>query len=1001
MIKFFGWEEIFISRILSVREKELASVKTILTLSAVTLCLAIWLPALGGALIVSLHSWRTLSSGAGKIDPGITYMILSIMTYLIAPVYIIPVFSSVLVAAKVSAKRLDEFFKSPERIGLVNESLDQNIIEVKEAEFEWESLDKDSEEESPISRLSNVNLSIPRGSLVVVVGPVASGKSSLLSALLGEMHKTSGEASINLPADKSHSAYCPQQAWLMAGTVRENVLFGRPFEPQLYSQALMESCLFPDLKSMASGDATEIGENGAGLSGGQKQRISLARALYSQSELYLLDDPLSALDATVAHTILNKCIVGGMIKEKTRLLVTHQIGLLVGLPEGSIDMLVVMEENRMTYVGPYDASKLNSPSFFVHSGPANDILDDEELVNTSTAMFDEMVADMAKDGKSSTSDSSKLPISTDQNKVVLYLRAAGWTFLVITACFCLAEASGIARDLYIRASLMVDTVIKPSELRQIILVYIGLCLSQGVFSYIRMIILGRLVSTRVARTTHESVLRFVCSTTFAFFDQTAIGDLASRFGKDMGSVDVNFPEKGLQMLGGFGAIVSTMVLMCIALASSARLGDLLKYLGILFIGLAPVLFALRMCWVRFTSGWPAIQALVGQNTGELIASSNETLSGLSTITAYNASPMFDQRILRKIEATQRAFFLVTVLGRWLNLRVDACSASMVGVTMLLCLFGKIEATLAGLLILYSLNAAYVVAWFVSTMAETQSELFAFDRVMALATKLRSETAMASSKLSIVPPPSWPQSGAIQFNELCVKYRAELPPVLKGVSLAIESGQKVALVGRTGSGKSSLIAALYRVMEPESGWIEIDGIDTTQIPLNTLRHALSIVPQDPVLFAGTLRFNMDPESEHTDEQVWSALRETGMDSEVKDLDARVEEKGANFSTGQRQLLCLARALLRPTKILVIDEATANVDHETDKRIQAVLREHVKRTDCTLITVAHRISTIIDYDRIAVLDSGSLIEYGTPAELLAIQGGAFKSLADKAHDPSSPH
>jgi ABC-type multidrug transport system fused ATPase/permease subunit len=406
-----------------------------------------------------------------------------------------------------------------------------------------------------------------------------------------------------------------------------------------------------------------------------------------------------------------------------------------------------------------------------------------------------------------------------------------------------------------------------------------------------------------------------------------------------------------------------------------------------------------MCWIKFTSGWPAIQGLVGRNTGELIASSNETLSGLSTITAYNAGSVFDQRILDKIESTEKSFFLVTVLGRWLNLRVDVCSASMVAVTMLLCLIGKIEASLAGLLILYSLNAAYVVAWFISTMAETQSELFAFDRVMALALKLKAETEQLSSKLAVVPPPTWPQAGRLHFRDVWIKYRPELPPVIKGVSLSIESGKKIALVGRTGSGKSSLIAALYRVMQPESGWIEIDGIDTAQIPLSTLRHALSIVPQDPVLFAGTLRFNMDPEDEHTDEQIWSVLRETGIDGEVKGLDARIEEKGSNYSTGQRQLLCLARALLRPTKILVIDEATANVDHCTDMRIQAVLREHVKRTGCTLITVAHRISTIIDYDRIAVLDAGNLVEFGSPAELLAINGGAFKTLADKAYDPSA--
>jgi ABC-type multidrug transport system fused ATPase/permease subunit len=320
-------------------------------------------------------------------------------------------------------------------------------------------------------------------------------------------------------------------------------------------------------------------------------------------------------------------------------------------------------------------------------------------------------------------------------------------------------------------------------------------------------------------------------------------------------------------------------------------------------------------------------------------------------------------------------------------------------TVAICISCRLDAGLAGLLILYSLNSAYILGWIMTTMIEAQAELIPFDRIAALDAKLEDESlATTRSILQIVPLKAWPITGTVHFNKLFLRYRPELPIVLNGLSLKIESGQKVALVGRTGSGKSSMIAALFRVVAPDSGHILIDGVDIAEIPLNILRHRISIVPQDPVLFAGTLRFNLDPEGIYTDDHIWRVLEETSMSKEVSSnplkIDMVVEEGGSNFSVGQKQLLCLARALLRPTPILVIDEATANVDYETDARIQSVLREHVKNTGCTLVTVAHRISTVVDYDRIAVLGSGQLLEYGSPKELYEKADGVFREMANRA-------
>jgi len=950
------------------------------------------------------------------MDPGVTYMILSMMTYLIAPVYIVPVFSSLLVAAKVSARRLNAFFAAPEVRSLVRQEESPFAIKLENAEFEWTVLpafdvdEKDSSKKADDSssivapvRLNDISLAVPHGSVVVIVGRVASGKSSLLSALIGEMQHLSGHAAIHMPSKGHGIAYCSQQAWIMAGNVKENILFGLEYEATLYSRVLQESCLGPDLQMLPDGDMTVVGEGGAGLSGGQKQRLSLARACYSQPALYLLDDPLSALDPSVARTILHGCITTGMMVGSTRVLVTHHIGLLKGLPKGAVDLLIVMDACAISYSGPFNLERLESGevSETQEEGNSESTGNEVEVASHNLASTPMPEEDFKK------APARVLPATTHANRALLYLSSASWTVTCLCALlFAANEALIMGRDLFLRARMM-SSDNSNVDVLPTVLVYTGLSALQGVIGFGRTALFGGLLAMRVARRTHDRALGALMGTAVAFFDQVPLGALLSRMGRDLASTDSGLPDKIIQSLAGMGTVCSCIIMIIIGMASEsggAKEGSStwVAILLIMLLGFLPVMLGLRSCWRRFAAAWTPVQHHTGTVMAELLACATECMSGLSSIHAHNAEQLFLSRAMASTDAAARVSILSAALGRWISMRVDTLSSILTLLIIILCMVCRLEAGLAGLLILYSLQASYILGWFLSTLVEAQSELAPFDRLSALATGLDIESECTTKAVHVtMPPDNWPMQGLVEFKRLNVRFRPELPLVLQDLSLRLEAGQKVALVGRTGSGKSSTIASLFRCLCPDSGSILIDGRDIAEVPLEVLRSKLAIVPQDPVLFSGSLRFNLDSEDSHPDAQLWAVLNRCGLSKEARahplGLDMPVEEGGSNFSAGQRQLLCLARALLRPARILVIDEATANVDYQTDAKIQQVLREHVKETGCTLITVAHRISTIVDYDRIAVMAAGRLVEFGSPAELMAFPQGQFRQMAIKASVP----
>jgi ABC-type multidrug transport system fused ATPase/permease subunit len=1015
LIKYFAWESVFAARIQKVREAELGRVRLILLMTAISNGLVYWLPVFGGAAIVAVHAWRL----DGQIDSGLVYSIIMMMSNLVTPIYMVPAFSAALVAAKAASRRLEEYFEAAEAKPLPSDD-SGSAVHMADAEFVWETLPPSELGKkkrhkkkgaacadptqttltcsSPFARTGPFNLSIPHGSFTVIVGPVGSGKSSFLAALTGEMKHASGTAALNAGS----IAYCPQQAWIMSGTVKENILFGREYDAKRYAQALRESCLGPDMALLAHGDATKLGEGGAGLSGGQKQRLSLARALYAAPQLYLLDDPLSAVDPHVAKKLLLGCFIGGLMKGTTRILVTHHVGLLSDLPSGAVDRLLVMDECKGTYFGPFDKSKLSAMAIEGHAHSPDSPPPSGLVVEADPELGSTPVNDTSAPKEDESMQASVLPFYSGKNKAWLYLTAAGllWSLILVGGLLVSVELVRIARDLYFRAHVLSSTAESGPALHRTMLVYTGLGLLQGLLTCTTGVAYGCVASVRAVRKMHNAALLAVMQASVAFFDQVQLGGLLERFGGDLMTVDTVFPERALQVLAVIGSIGSAIALLAIGIVmSSANAAALVQFLGILALGLLPIIAVIVWSWYMFTNGWSPIQQIIGRNAGALTAAFTEALSGLPTLRAFNARALFEQRGQQRIDALGKCLILAVAMRRWVSTRIDFASGLLVLLTMSIAVNRRLDPGLAGLLLAYALQAAYILEWCIKQIAEVESALNAFDRIASLALTLEPEATLSTaSTVMVEPPTAWPASGSINISDLFLRYRPELPLTLKGLSLSIESGQKVALVGRTGAGKSSLIAALFRIARPDAGSIAIDGLDIASVPLSTLRHRLAIVPQDPVLFSGTLLFNLDPESAYTDAQLWAVLEATRMAKDIAAhplrLEAPVDEAGANFSIGQRQLLCLARALLRPAPVLLIDEATANVDFETDARIQAVLRQHVRDTGTTLVTVAHRIATVMDYDRVAVLGDGQLLEVGAPQELLAKPDGAFRAMAIKA-------
>ncbi|XP_006630977.3 ATP-binding cassette sub-family C member 2 [Lepisosteus oculatus] len=1022
ILKLYAWEPSFEAQVQEIRDKELKVMRNFAYLASVSTFIFYCAPAL-----VSLVSFAVfvLASPDNILTAEKAFTSISLFNILRFPLAMLPMLISSMVQTGVSLKRLEKFLGSDDldTTAVRHDTSFNTAVSVCGATFSWEK------SADPV--LKNVCLDITPGRLVAVVGAVGSGKSSLVSAILGEMHTIRGYVNI-----KGSLAYVPQQAWIQNATLKDNILFGSALHEERY-QSVLESCaLLPDLDLLPGADQTEIGEKGINLSGGQKQRVSLARAAYSSADIFLLDDPLSAVDAHVGKHLFEK-VVGpkGLLKDKTRILVTHGVSFLPYMDE-----IVVLVDGEVSEIGSYSSlcnsggafskflstyakennTKISQQQDGVLEGEEQDVLPDspepqvdsppEDIVSVTlkreTSLRRSQRNGSVKQSRR-TSQRKSTEVKTGQRLIekeametgqvkfsvyLQYLRAMGWGFssLALLAYF-LQNVAFIGQNLWL-SDWTTDSVnyineTYPAHVRDMrVGVFGALGVAQGVFVFI-----GTLFNTTGAisasRILHTRLLRNVLRVPMVFFDTTPSGRIVNRFAKDIFTVDEAIPMSFRSWLMCFLGVIGTLFVICLAT----------PFFTIVIIPLGVIYFFVQRFYVATSR---QLRRLDSVSRSPIYSHFGETVAGLSIIRAYGHQDRFLQQNEATIDQNLKSVYPWIVSNRWLAMRLEFVGNLVVFFSALLAVISRdsLYSGLVGLSISYALNVTQTLNWLVRMTSELETNIVAVERVSEY-TEIDNEAPWITDKR---PPQNWPDSGKIQFKNYKVRYRPELDLVLHGITCDIESTEKIGIVGRTGAGKSSLTNCLFRIIESAGGHILIDGIDIATLGLHDLRSRLTIIPQDPVLFSGTLRMNIDPFEKFSDSEIWRVLELSHLKEYVDGLQEglyhEVTEGGENLSVGQRQLICLARALLRKSPILILDEATAAVDLETDNLIQTTIRQEFSHF--TVLTIAHRLHTIMDSSRVMVLDAGKIVEFDSPSVLLQKQGH-FYSMAKDAGLATAEH
>uniref|UniRef100_A0A4W5PKP4 ATP-binding cassette sub-family B member 6 n=1 Tax=Hucho hucho TaxID=62062 RepID=A0A4W5PKP4_9TELE len=961
VIKFYNWEAYFAQKIADCRRQELSHLKAIKYLDA--LCVYTW-----GALpvVISIITFVTYVLLGHELTAAKVFTTLALVGMLILPLNSFPWVLNGTLEAKVSLDRIQRFLKLP------NQDLDAYFSHDHPTEGDTGS-----------------------GSLVVVVGKVGCGKSSLLAAITGELNRRGGVVYVQGREDGFGLA--AQEPWIQHATVRDNILFGKDYNSSLY-QAVVEACaLTDDINILPNGDRTEVGENGVNLSGGQKARLALARAVYMEKDIFLLDDPLAAVDTDVAHHLMERCIMG-ILRSKTRILCTHRIEFV-----DKADVVILMDNGTIIKTGtPEEVLPL------VEAVPKNRKNDKEEQ-GPSNELFAEV--------ECSLSGEEQKAVGGLAWKVYhAYWRAVGGALAVsILLSLLLMQASKNVSDWWLShwisnlknngsaQSVLMPAYSSPhlllfspgglmypvnimettpfanmtSEVKFYLTVYGSIAGANTIFTAIRAFLFAY-GGIRAASVVHNRLLDTVLKATVTFFDTTPLGRVLNRFSSDLYSVDDTLPFFLNILLANSFGLLGMLVVMSYGLPW--------VLVPLLPLGL---LYHYTQRFYRHTSR--DLKRLCSLTLSPVYSHFSETLSGLGTIRASSSASRFEEENEWRLEQNQRCLFLSNAAMQWLDIRLQMIGVVVVtGIGVIAVVqhqFQSIDPGLVGLSLSYALSITGLLSGLIFNFTQTEMQLVSVERTEEYSTTLPTEPQHSNPQL----PTSWPEQGLVEFRGAVLSYREGLPNALDGVSLVVRHGEKVGVVGRTGSGKSTLFLALFRMVELNQGQILLDGVDTRQVGLAQLRSKLAIIPQDPFLFSGTVRENLDPCGRHPDPQLLEALEHCHLSpviNRIGGLGAEVGERGKSLSLGQRQLLCLARALLTEANILCIDEATASVDQKTDKLLQQTIRE--KFQDKTVLTIAHRINTILDSDRVLVMHSGKVVEFDTPADLCQRDDSIFSKL-----------
>lgn len=871
------------------------------------------------------------------------------------------------------------------------------------------SVDAEGKPKAVRITLQNISCQIPAGSLVAVVGSVGSGKSSLLSAMLGEMESLD-ESKVFMPrggaGKEGFVSYAAQTPWVVNDTLRGNILFGRPFEQGRYDKVIAACALLDDLSVLPAGDMTEIGERGINLSGGQKARVALARALYStKTQVMLMDDPLSAVDAHVGEHMFAHAIAGKLSAGLTRVLVTHHVQFLP-----RCDKVIIMERGRIKHQGTYE-ELVNSGVDFAGAIDVSKVKGKESTTEEEsgdkkedkkkdepkeeTIAEQKKKAELKKKGEHLVSKEEREEGGVSGSAYWHYAQAGG-----LCLAFTAVTIQGLGRGSEIMASFWLsfwaeDAFTAASEGTPLrdgqTNFYLGIYAVFGMIGVLGLTFRGLALAMHrlgASKKLHNDLTDSILRAPVAFFDVTPMGRVLNRFAADIEKID-------LQLTQSIGQSFSTIfsVLGAVGAIIAATKGTFLA-------PLIPIgyLYYIIQKWFRKTS--TELQRVNSVANSPIFADFSQTLSGTSTIRAYGEAERFFKHCKQSFDDMNASYVLVQMTNYWLGLRLDilggTIGAFIGGVAVATSSVEFIPAGWLGLALSYAIEVTGFLKHGVRMIATIEAEMNSVERVLYYTNNIEPE-APADVPEKDPAVGTWPTNGQIEIKNASMRYR-DGPLVLKDISLTIKGGEKVGVVGRTGSGKSSLMVLLFRISELENdgGSVVIDGVNVGEIGTSALRLNLSIIPQDPIMFSNSVRYNMDPFGNASEQELWDALRKVQLAEVIaalpQGLDEEVAEGGENFSQGQRQLLCIARALLRKPKVLVMDEATASIDNTTDLAIQTMIRENF--ADATVLTIAHRLNTIMDSDRVLVLDDGRIAEFDTPEALLAKDGGEFRSMVEKS-------
>uniref|UniRef100_A0A671T4Z4 ATP-binding cassette, sub-family C (CFTR/MRP), member 2 n=1 Tax=Sinocyclocheilus anshuiensis TaxID=1608454 RepID=A0A671T4Z4_9TELE len=948
VLKYYAWESSFEAQVQEIREQELKVMRKFAYLSSVSTFIFSCAPA-----IVSLATFAVFVSVSPDniLDAEKAFTSISLFNILRFPLAMLPQLISIMVQTAVSKKRLEKFL-SGDDLDTMAIARDDMII------------------------LFSVSLDIKPGRLVAVVGAVGSGKTSLISALLGELHSLKGRINI-----KGSVAFVPQQAWIQNATLKDNVLFGSDVNEERYRSVVEGCALGPDLDLLPGRDQTEIGEKGINLSGGQKQRVSLARAVYSSADVYFLDDPLSAVDSHVGKHLFER-VIGpkGLLKDKTRILVTHGISFLP-----YVDEIVVLVNGVVSEVGSYDGLRASKGAFseFLEtygkdeSSNANANKGLSPIQRTSLQecifvctkacfiyIFFVFSVSLRKNSsvrsKKDSGDKKgqrlieKEAMETGRVKFSVYLqylRSMGWCLVTWSFLFYFIQNVAIIGQNVWLSDWTDDSVeyfntTYPNHIRDTrIGVFGALGVAQGFLVFLGTILLAD-GSISASRTLHTSLLSNILKVPMMFFDTTPSGRIVNRFAKDIFTVDEMIPMSFRSWILCLLGVLGTLFVICLATPIFTAV----------VVPMAVIYYFVQRFYVATSR---QLRRLDSVSRSPIYSHFGETVSGLSVIRAYGHQQRFLKQNEDTIDQNLKSVYPWIVSNRWLAMRLESLGNLVVFFSALFAVISRdsLNSGLVGLSISYALNVTQTLNWLVRMTSELETNIVAVERVREYV-EIKNEAPWITTNH---PPDDWPTDGNIHFENYKVRYRPELELILHGITCDIQSTEKIGLVGRTG--KSSLTNCLFRIIEASEGQILVDGIDISTLGLHDLRSRLTIIPQDPVLFSGTLRMNLDPFEKSSDEEIWTVLELAHLKDYVRGLPTglqhEVSEGGENLSVGQRQLLCLARALLRKSRILILDEATAAVDLETDDLIQNTIRTEFSH--CTVLTIAHRLNTILDSSR----------------------------------------